>query len=154
MRPNTADNVKKQQSQQKRNHTTRVKLRRFNDGALVCVKDPLAGDKWFRGVVLSSQGNVSYSVQLESSRIRKCQIDQLRERPVGLPSIPVVVPPEDSYDCTSCLRICQDPFSSSSCVNIGTDRNPFCWGQLRHDGTHRGSQRKSSTEYTDRISEK
>ena len=96
LRPNTADKVEKQQSQQKKNHDKRAKLRKFDDGALVFVKNPLAGDKWFRGVVLSSQGNVSYSVRLESGRVRKCQIDQLRERPVELPSTPVGVPPVET----------------------------------------------------------
>ena len=92
LRPNTADKVEKQQSQQKRNHDKQVKLRRFDAGALVFVKNPHSGDKWIPGVVVSSQGNVSYSVKLETGRVRKCHIDQLRERTQTY-STPVVVPP-------------------------------------------------------------
>ena len=75
LRPNTADKVEKQQSQQKRNHDKQSKLRKFDAGALVFVKKPHSGDKWIPGVVLSSQGNVSYSVKMESGRVRKCHID-------------------------------------------------------------------------------
>ena len=44
------------------------------------VRNPLNGNKWIPGVKVSSQGNVSYSVQLDAGRIRKFHVDQLRER--------------------------------------------------------------------------
>ena len=50
LRPSTADKVEKQQNQQKRNHDKRANLRKFDDGALVFVKNSLAGDTWFCGV--------------------------------------------------------------------------------------------------------
>ena len=45
------------------------------------------------GVVVSSQGSVSYSARLDNGRVRKCHIDQMRKRPVELSSSPVELPP-------------------------------------------------------------
>ena len=41
--------------------------------------------------MLSSQGNVSF-VTLENGRVRKCHVDQLRDRDVEVSSTPVVTP--------------------------------------------------------------
>ena len=92
LRPNTADKVEQQLTRQKQDHSNCTHVREFSDGSLVFVRNPHAGDKWIRGVVLSSQGNVSYSVKLENGRIRKCHIDQLRSRPSDLSSSPVTTP--------------------------------------------------------------
>ena len=44
--------------------------------------------------MLSPQGNVSYSVKLDNGRVRKCQKDQLKARPVELSSPPTTAPIE------------------------------------------------------------
>ncbi len=82
LRPNTAERVEKQQSRQKKNHDNHSKLRVLSEGSMVFVRNMPSGEKWIPGIVLSSLGNVSYSVKLEGGRIRKCHIDQLRQRHV------------------------------------------------------------------------
>ena len=67
LRPNTAEKAEKQLLKQ--NHDTTVKLRKFDTGDKVFVRNPLNGNKWIPGVIVSSQGNVSYSVQLDAGRI-------------------------------------------------------------------------------------
>lgn len=95
LRPNTADKVEQQLARQKQNHDTRKEVREFSKGSLVFVRNPHAGDRWIRGVVVSAEGSVSYSVKLDNGRVRKCHIDQLRERPSELSGSPVQVPPVD-----------------------------------------------------------
>lgn len=56
------------------------------------VRNPHVGDKWIRGVVVSSQGSVTYSVRLDNGRVRKYHVDQMRESPVELSSSPMVLP--------------------------------------------------------------
>ena len=82
LQPNTADKVEKPLLKQKQNHDTTVKLRKFDTGDKVIVQNPLRGNKRISEVIVSSQGNVSYSVQLDAGRIQKCHVNQLRERHV------------------------------------------------------------------------
>ena len=82
-------------ARQKQNHDNRKEVREFNTGSLVFIRNPHAGDSWIRGVVVSAQGNVSYSVRLDNGRVRKCHIDQLRERPVEPSSSHVEMPQVD-----------------------------------------------------------
>ena len=86
LRPNTADKVEKQQAQQKKSHDKQSKLRKFSEGSTVWVRNMPSGEKWIPGVVLQAHGDVSYSVELEGGRVRKCHIDQLRTAHAQTPS--------------------------------------------------------------------
>ena len=106
LRPNTAEKVEKQLLKQKQNHDTTVKLRKFDTGDKVFVRNPLNENKWIPGVIVSSQGNVSYSVQLDAGRIRKCHVDQLRERHAQMKLTTVPPPVVD-------IPVSRDPVTES-----------------------------------------
>ena len=86
LRPNTADKVEEQQAHQKKGHDKQSKLRKFSEGSTVWVRNMPSGEKWIPGVVLQAHENVSYSVNLEGGRVRKCHIDQLRAAHAQTPS--------------------------------------------------------------------
>ena len=58
------------------------------------------------GGIVSSRGNVSYSVQLDAGRFRKCHVDQLRERHVQMELTRAPPPMVD-------IPVSQDPVSDS-----------------------------------------
>jgi len=64
----------------------------------VWVINPVSGDKWLPGVVLSKDGSVTYQVELNTGRVRKCHVEQMRTRTVSSTEI---VPPESPPETTS-----------------------------------------------------
>ena len=81
LRPNTAERVERKQEEQKARHDKKACVRTFriND---VFVKNFIAGRRWLPGKIIEVLGPVTYRVQLESGRCRKCHQDHLRERVV------------------------------------------------------------------------
>ena len=61
-------------------HDTRVKLRTFHEGEAVFVKNFGSGCRWLRGRIVQTLGSVSFRVQLDDGRLRKCHQDHLRPR--------------------------------------------------------------------------
>ena len=62
------------------------------------VRNPVSGDKWLPGVVLSKDGSVTYQVELNTGRVRKCHVEQMRTRTVSSTEI---VSPESPPETTS-----------------------------------------------------
>ena len=82
LRPNTAERVERKQEEQKARHDKKACVRtlRINDD--VFIKNFIAGHRWLPGKIIEVLGPVTYRVQLESGRCRKCHQDHLRERVV------------------------------------------------------------------------
>ena len=83
LKPNTAERVERRQQEQKIRHDKRARSRSFSVGDRVFVRNFSAGDRWLPGRIVSLVGPVSFHVQLEDGRRRKCHQDQLRARVVG-----------------------------------------------------------------------
>lgn len=82
LKPHTADRVEDKQRQQKAKHDTAAKSRVFNLGDTVYVKNFAGGQRWLPGKIIRVTGPVSFHVQLEDGRNRRCHQDQLRLREV------------------------------------------------------------------------
>ena len=82
LKPNTAERVEKRQQDQKRRHDQKAKLRTFRVGDYVFVKNFGAGSRWLPGEIVEMSGPVSFHVELEDGRRRRCHQDRLRHRVV------------------------------------------------------------------------
>ena len=80
LKPNTAERVEEKQEKQKARHDQRAKSRTFRDGDLVFVKNFGVGDRWLPGRIVDVSGPVSFHVQLEDGRRKRCHQDHLRLR--------------------------------------------------------------------------
>ena len=85
LKPHTAERVERKQSQQKEQHDTRSRERKFNEGSKVFVRNYHQGNRWLPGVVKQRTGPVSFHVKLDDGRIRRCHQDQIRNRSVEMP---------------------------------------------------------------------
>ena len=85
LKPHTAEQVEKKQSQQKQQHNARARKRKFEVGTDVFVRNYHQGDRWLPGVIEKRTGPVSFKVKLTDGRIRRCHQDQVRNRSVDLP---------------------------------------------------------------------
>jgi len=94
VRPNLKSHVHKKQMDQKVNHDQHAKLRTFQVGDMVYVKNFARGPVWVSGHITCQNGPVSYSVELQDGRIWKRHVDHLRKRWQNDP----IVPPDDSQD--------------------------------------------------------
>ena len=82
LKPNIAERVERKQEDQKTRHDKKAKSRTFHVGNHVFVKNFGAGSKWLPGQIVDMSGPVSFLVQLEDSRSRRCHQDHLRHRVV------------------------------------------------------------------------
>jgi len=98
LRPNTARRVEERQQAQKRKHDLRARTRSFKEGDTVFVKNFGSGCQWLPGKILDVSGPVSFRVQLEDGRWRRCHQDHLRLREVegAMSSDMSQIAPEDS----------------------------------------------------------
>ena len=85
LKPHTAEQVEKKQSQQKQQHDARARKRKFEVGTDVFVRNYHQGDRWLPGVIEQRTGPVSFKVKLTDGRLRRCHQDQVRNRSVDLP---------------------------------------------------------------------
>ena len=67
-----------EEKQQK--HNSKARSRSFQNGDLVYVKNFSPGPQWVPGKVIEISGPVSYVIQLNDGRQRRCHIDHLRAR--------------------------------------------------------------------------
>lgn len=85
MKPHTAEQVEKKQSQQKKQHDLKSRERLLEVGTKVFVRNYHHGARWLPGVIEQRTGPVSCKVRLEDGRIRRCHQDQVRNRFVEIP---------------------------------------------------------------------
>ena len=75
LHPNTPLRVEQVQKQK---YDLKARSRSFQNGDLVYVKNFSPGPQWVPGNVLEVSGPVSYVIQLNNGRQRRCHIDHLR----------------------------------------------------------------------------
>ena len=83
LKPHTAVRVEGKQQEQKGRHDTRSKVRSFEVGDAIFLKNFGAGARWLPGKIVEKSGLVSYHVVLEDGRRKRCHQDQLRSRIVS-----------------------------------------------------------------------
>ena len=64
----------------KKAHDAKCRHRQFHEGDRVLVKNHGAGPQWLPGTIVKCSGPVSFHVQLEDGRRRRCHQDQLLSR--------------------------------------------------------------------------
>ena len=80
LKPNTADRVESKQFQQKAKHDSTAKARVFHVGQAVFMKNVNSSRRWLPGRIVQVTGPVSFLVQLDDGRQKRCHQDQLRSR--------------------------------------------------------------------------
>ena len=109
MKPHTAEQVEKKQSQQKKQHDLKSRERLLEVGTNVFVQNYHHGARWLPGVIEQRTGPVSCKVRLEDGRIRRCHQDQVRNRFV---EIPLESPTES--DTTTPAMVSSEPSTASA----------------------------------------
>ena len=79
LRPECATKVGEKQAAQKLDHDSHAKLREYKIGDNVMARNYGSGPKWESAVVVERTGPLSYTVQLNSGRIWRRHINQLRD---------------------------------------------------------------------------
>lgn len=103
LKPNTAERVERQQAKQVKQHDNRARERSFESGDLVYVRNYQSGKRWLPGVIQDKTGPVSFRAKMQDGRVRRCHVDQVRNRTVDEPAEPEEVPisnaisPDDLY---------------------------------------------------------
>lgn len=72
--------MEERQQAQKRKHDSKARERSFQKDDLVFVKNFGPGPQWISGRIIEISGPVSYVVQLDDGRQRRCHQDHLRAR--------------------------------------------------------------------------
>ena len=102
----------KQQSQ-KRQHDSHSRERKFIVGSKVWVRNVQKGDKWLPGIVMSTEGSVTYHVEMSNGQVRKCHTDQLRLRTVQAdrpePQVSPTLPPTSTTSANVSVPSVPDP---------------------------------------------
>ena len=78
LKPNIAERVERKQEDQKARYDKKAKSRTFHVGNHVFVKNFGAGSKWLPGKIVNMSGPVSFLVELEDGRSRRCHQDHLK----------------------------------------------------------------------------
>ena len=79
LKPDVKRHVQLKQSQQKTYHDRHSRLRQFQVGQPVMAKNFRQGN-WVPGIMISSQGPLSYSIKLGDGRVWKRHVDHIRKR--------------------------------------------------------------------------
>ena len=79
MKPDVSKVVTQNQAKQENNYNGRIKLREFQLGSNVLVKNFCQGSKWIAGTVKEKVGPLSYMIELPNGRLWKCHIDHIQE---------------------------------------------------------------------------
>ena len=101
--PTPSVRVEESQAKQKARHDRTAKVRVFNKGDTVLVRNFPSGKGWIRGTVVKSLSPVSYRVTLDSGRVVKRHQDHLRHC--------------TNSDNKSCQESIETPFFPSSTVD-------------------------------------
>ena len=115
LRPNTPLRVEEKQQVQKRKHDLKARARLFQNGDLVYVKNFSPGPQWVPGKVIEVSGPVSYVIQLNDGRQRRCHL-RARMGDADTEEMSQIIP-EDSIPFT--------PRTTSMATETAT-RNPYC----------------------------
>ena len=78
LKPDIDKRVCEKQSQQKMDHDKRVKVRNFNIGERVMVKNFRPGPNWVPGTITKQDGPVSFTVCVENGQLWKRHIDHIK----------------------------------------------------------------------------
>ena len=92
LKPNTAERVERQQAKQVKQHDNRARERSFEPGDLVYVRNYQSGNRWLPGVIQEKTGPVSFRAKMQNGQVRRCHVDQVRNRTVEEPTEPEEVP--------------------------------------------------------------
>ena len=92
--PSVATRVNVRQQQQKVHHDTNCKLREFDVGDAVYIRNFKGTPLWLPGTIDKCQGPVSYSVKLQNGTVLKCHVDHIKGRQASTNDI---VEPEDDF---------------------------------------------------------
>ena len=82
LKPNIAEKVERKQEYQKARHNQKAKSQIFHVGNQVFVKNFGAGSKWLPGQIVKMSGPVSFLVERENGRCRRCHQYHIRHRVV------------------------------------------------------------------------
>ena len=82
LKPHMAERVESKQQEQKAKHDSTARSRAFQTGDAVFVKNFVGGHRWLPGKISKKTEPVSFHVQLEDGRQRRCHQDHLRSRVV------------------------------------------------------------------------
>ena len=116
LRPDTSSIVLERKSQQNTNHDRRSCLHEFQPGQEVMVRNYCGGPVWVLGVVLELYGPLTYSIQLNSHVVWKCQTDQLRSFFTSIGSSEQEASSEEQFiPPTTSTTDWTEPPSSQSC---------------------------------------
>ncbi|XP_064387325.1 uncharacterized protein K02A2.6-like [Halichondria panicea] len=86
LKPNTAERVERQQAKQVKQHDNRARERSFEPGDLVYVRNYQSGNRWLPGVIQEKTGPVSFRAKMQNGQVRRCHVDQVRNRTVDEPT--------------------------------------------------------------------
>ena len=92
LKPNLTARVEDKQQQQKTSHDASAKMRVFQVGDEVYVKNHRPGPVWLPGEIVEATGPLSFRVQLEDERVWRCHQDHLRHRVTNPKSTPILNP--------------------------------------------------------------
>ena len=90
LKPNVSDRVLSKQQSQKTSHDVRAKVRSFQVGDSVYIRNFAAGTTWIPGTVTRINGPVSFLIELEDGRHVRRHIDHVRSLTVGTAVSPTV----------------------------------------------------------------
>ena len=119
LKPNRAERVEKKQEEQKAKHDANAKPRKFSVGDSVFMRNFGAGGRWLPGTIVQTSGLVTFQVQLEDGRDKKCHIDHLRPRVVD----------DDSTEFSpvtfdNCVPVCSPSTADTSAETIVESQVP------------------------------
>lgn len=80
LQPDLKRKMQKRQLRVKERHDKHAKLRTFERGDLVYVRNFGPGERWISAIVQDSTGPVSYTAKLGNGQIMRRHVDQVRER--------------------------------------------------------------------------
>ncbi len=80
LKPSLDQRVQHRQERQKEGHDKRAKVRSFEVGEQVYVKNHSRGSKWLPGTIIERRGPLSYRVELLDKRTVRCHQDHVRLR--------------------------------------------------------------------------
>ena len=92
--PSVATRVNVRQQQQKVHHDTNCKLREFDVGDEVYIRNFKGTPLWLPGTIHKCRGPVSYSVKLQNGTVLKCHVDHIKGRQASTNDN---VKPEDDF---------------------------------------------------------
>ena len=79
LKPDLQRTVRNHQTRQKARHDRSARLRQFNTGQSVMVRNFGSGANWIAGVIVRQEGPVTYLVEVSDGRLWKRHVDHVKE---------------------------------------------------------------------------